>query len=75
MDQYLKLRNFFKTNLPLNLHPPMIVDKGLLTYSLRERSWLWDIQHIDAEDITPNVLDLLSSKMVNLSQSVQVRCN
>lgn len=57
----------------LNLYPSLEVDKGLLTYGLRERSWVWHVQHINAEDITPNVLELLSSKIANLTQNVQVR--
>lgn len=49
-----------------------LVDKKLLTFSLREKSWTWNLAEILAEDITPNVLDLLSSKLTNLSDSVQV---
>lgn len=49
-----------------------LVDKCLLTYSLREKSWTWDIDEIYAENITPNVLDLISAKMAHLPQSGQV---
>ena len=48
------------------------VDKNLLTYSISKRRWVWDIDDICAENITPNVLDLLSAKMTKLSQNVQV---
>ncbi|KAL7478293.1 hypothetical protein ACHAW6_004062, partial [Cyclotella cf. meneghiniana] len=48
-----------------------LVDKCLLTYSLREKSWTWDIDEIYAENITPNVLDLISVKMAHLPQSGQ----
>lgn len=49
----------------------MAVDKYILTYSLRERSWEWSIDEVHAENITPNVLDLLSSKMAVLSENSQ----
>ena len=49
-----------------------LVDKRILTYSPRERRWKWDIEVIYAENITPNVLDLLSAKMAHLSESSQV---
>lgn len=49
-----------------------LVDKNLLTYSISERSWVWDIDDICAEHITPNVLDLLSAKLANLSENIQV---
>ena len=56
------------------VNPLFAVDKGMLTYSLRERSWSWDIDKINTENITPNVLDLLSSKMAYLSENIQVSC-
>jgi hypothetical protein len=51
----------------------MTVDDGLLTYSLRERCWAWDIDEIQTEKyVMPNVLDLLSTKIAHLSESSQV---
>jgi hypothetical protein len=51
----------------------MTVDDGLLTYSLRERCWAWDIDEIRTESgVTPNVLKLLSTKIAHLSESSQV---
>jgi predicted ATPase len=50
-----------------------LVDKGLLKYNLRGRSWVWDDTKINSENITPNVLDLVSAKMTTLSTNVQVR--
>lgn len=43
----------------------------MLTYSPVERQFVWDIDEIHAVPITPNVLDLLSAKMTNLSESMQ----
>jgi predicted ATPase len=50
-----------------------LVDKGILKYNLREMSWTYDIGVVCAENITPNVLDLISANITNLSQNVQVR--
>jgi predicted ATPase len=49
-----------------------LVDKHLLVYSLREMQWQWNLDKIISLDITPNVLDLLSAKLNNLSGSIQV---
>jgi predicted ATPase len=49
-----------------------LVDKHLLVYSLREMQWQWNLDEIISQDITPNVLDLLSAKLNNLSGSIQV---
>eukprot|EP00804_Cyclotella_cryptica_P023399 CCRYP_000531-RA/>CCRYP_000531-RA protein AED:0.03 eAED:0.03 QI:150/1/1/1/1/1/4/75/1330 len=48
-----------------------LADKGLLKYSLRSRSWVWSDNKINAESVTPNVLDLVTAKMTTLSQNVQ----
>ena len=50
-----------------------LVGKGLLKFSLREKCWTWDCESILAEDVTPNVLDLITAKMKILSSNVQVR--
>ena len=50
---------------------PLIPQQGLLTYSLIERCWIWDVLEIVNENITPNVIDLLSDKMARLSQDGQ----
>jgi hypothetical protein len=49
-----------------------LVDKHLLVYSLREMQWQWNLDEIISQDMTPNVLDLLSAKLNNLSGSIQV---
>jgi predicted ATPase len=49
-----------------------LVDQHLLVYSLREMQWQWNLDKIISLDITPNVLDLLSAKLNNLSGSIQV---
>ena len=47
-----------------------LVDRGLLTYKLRERRWVWDLDNIGAEQITDNVLYLISLKMTLLHEDV-----
>ena len=49
-----------------------LVDKGSLSYSLREKAWRWDTDKIYAENVTPNVLDLITAKMADLTQNRQV---
>ena len=46
--------------------------RGLLHYDCRRKRWVWNEESIDAEDITDNVLHLLSSKMNGLSDDVQL---
>ena len=48
-----------------------LVDRRLLKYSLRERQWIWEVDVIAQEDISDNVLFLLTTKMKMLSESVQ----
>ncbi|KAL7526795.1 LOW QUALITY PROTEIN: hypothetical protein ACHAXR_005057, partial [Thalassiosira sp. AJA248-18] len=48
-----------------------LVRSGLLKYSLRERRWIWDEDKIRSENITDNVLYLLSNKMSSLPENVQ----
>lgn len=49
-----------------------LADKHLLEYNLTQKTWTWNANEILAEDITPNVLDLISTKMNNLSENIQV---
>jgi len=49
-----------------------LLDSAVLKYSLRERRWIWDIDKIEAENITDNALYLLSSKMTNMPENVQL---
>ena len=49
-----------------------LVDKGCLSYSLREKVWRWDTDEIYSENIMPNVLDLITVKMADLTQNLQV---
>lgn len=49
----------------------LVVGK-LLQYSLRDRRWTWDEEKIRSENITSNVLYLLSNKMTSLRDDVQV---
>jgi predicted ATPase len=44
----------------------------MLVYSFREKSWVWDMNEICAENIMPNVVELLSHKLSNLSEDSQV---
>jgi len=45
--------------------------RGLLEYNFHQKRWVWNEDIIRAEDITDNVLHLLSSKMNGLSGDVQ----
>jgi len=49
-----------------------LVDSRLLKYSLRERRWIWDENNIRSENITDNVLYLLSAKMTSLPENTQL---
>jgi len=46
--------------------------RGLLQYNSHQKRWVWNEDIIRAEDITDNVLHLLSSKMNGLSDDVQM---
>ncbi|KAL7517934.1 hypothetical protein ACHAWX_002807 [Stephanocyclus meneghinianus] len=48
-----------------------LIDRDLVRYSLRSMSWMWDLNQISAENITDNVLHLLTRKMNVLSESNQ----
>ena len=46
--------------------------RGLLQYNFHQKRWVWNEDIIRAEEITDNVLHLLSSKMNGLSDDVQM---
>ena len=46
--------------------------RGLLQYNSHQKRWVWNEDIIRAEDITDNVLHLLASKMVGLSDDLQL---
>ena len=46
--------------------------RGLLQYNFNQKRWVWNEDVIRAEQITDNVLHLLSSKMNGLSDDVQM---
>ena len=46
--------------------------RGLLQYNTHQKRWVWNEDIIRAEDITDNVLHLLASKMVGLSDDLQL---
>jgi len=46
--------------------------RGLLRYNCHQKRWMWNEDIIRAEDITDNVLHLLSTKMNGLSDDVQM---
>ncbi|KAL7430547.1 hypothetical protein ACHAXM_002326 [Skeletonema potamos] len=46
-------------------------DRGLLQYNFHQKRWVWNEGITRAEDITYNVLHLLSSKMNRLSHNAQ----
>ena len=50
----------------------LLVESRLLKYSLREKMWVWDSDKIRGEDMTENVLCLLSRKMASFPTNVQL---
>ncbi|KAL7550687.1 hypothetical protein ACHAWF_016931, partial [Thalassiosira exigua] len=48
-----------------------LVESRLLKYSLRDRRWIWEEGRISQEDITDNVLYLLTTKIESLPENVQ----
>ena len=49
-----------------------LVDSRLLKYSLRERRWIWDESKVSSENITDNVLYLLSTRMTSFTKDIQL---
>jgi len=49
-----------------------LLDSAVLKYSLRERRWIWDIDKIEAENITDNALHLLVNKIIGLPENIQL---
>ena len=47
-------------------------DRGLLQYNFHQKRWVWNEDMIRAEEITDNVLHLLSSKVNGLSYNSQM---
>ena len=47
-------------------------DRDLLKYNFHQKRWVWDVDIIRAEEITDNVLHLLSSKLNGLPNNVQL---
>eukprot|EP00804_Cyclotella_cryptica_P017299 CCRYP_019577-RA/>CCRYP_019577-RA protein AED:0.24 eAED:0.25 QI:0/0.5/0/1/1/1/3/0/813 len=48
-----------------------LIDRDIINYSLREKHWKWDINQICAENITDNVLFILTNKMSVLEDDAQ----
>ena len=49
-----------------------LVESRLLKYSLREQVWIWEEENIRSENITDNVLYLLSKKMTSFPENIQL---
>ena len=47
-------------------------DRGLIQYSIHQKRWMWDEEVIRVEDVTDNVMHLLSHKMISLSDNLQL---
>jgi predicted ATPase len=43
---------------------------NILTYSFRQKTWTWNIDEILGVEITKNVLDLISIKLINLPPNI-----
>lgn len=48
-----------------------LVESRLLKYSLREKVWIWEDEKIRSEDITNNVLHLLTTKISSFPRNIQ----
>jgi predicted ATPase len=48
-----------------------LVYRRLVEYSLRDNRWIWDCARVGAEEISDNVLQLLSNKLDSISQNMQ----
>lgn len=48
-----------------------LILRDLVQFSLRERRWIWDHEKICEQNITDNVLHLLSNKLKSISESTQ----
>ena len=49
-----------------------LIDSRLVKYSLREKRWIWDEARARSDNITDNVLYLLSTKMATLPENIQL---
>jgi predicted ATPase/signal transduction histidine kinase/tRNA A-37 threonylcarbamoyl transferase component Bud32 len=43
----------------------------LLSFDYTQKKWCWDLEQIQAKDITHNVVELMTSKIVNLAEDTQ----
>ena len=43
----------------------------LLSFDYTQKKWYWDLEQIQAKDITYNVVELMTSKIVNLAEDTQ----
>eukprot|EP00804_Cyclotella_cryptica_P019625 CCRYP_013989-RA/>CCRYP_013989-RA protein AED:0.06 eAED:0.06 QI:199/1/1/1/0.75/0.6/5/431/1198 len=48
-----------------------LIDRNIVSYSLRDKGWRWDLDQVGAENITENVLFLLTSKITSLPNDAQ----
>lgn len=61
------LGNAFFTHQLLN----SIDEDGLLQFDFEQKKWHWDIEKIKAKNISDNVVDLMSSKIIKLPSATQ----
>ncbi len=57
---------FFTTEFLKSLYT-----ETLLQFDYIEKKWCWDLEQIQAKDITHNVVELMASKIVNLAEETQ----
>ena len=43
----------------------------LLSFDYTQKKWYWDLEQIQAKDITHNVVELMTNKIVNLAENTQ----
>ncbi|WP_373525603.1 AAA family ATPase [Nostoc sp.] len=57
---------FFITEFLKSLYTEM-----LLSFDYSKKQWCWDLEQIQAKDITNNVVELMTTKIVNLAEATQ----
>lgn len=57
---------FFIIQFLKNLH-----HEELLTFDSRKHRWMWDVEHIEAREITDNVVELMVGKLKNLPEATR----
>ncbi|KAL7540143.1 hypothetical protein ACHAXR_009890, partial [Thalassiosira sp. AJA248-18] len=62
------------SRIPLNMKEfvSCLVDDNILHYSLLEKRWVWDIEHVRAVSMDDDVAELLTRKILKLADNARV---